>query len=165
MASKAILQLKGFEELFEQIQKAGGSIDEAADSCLRQSVQIMESELKAQMQAAGVDGDLINSMPPSEITVTGNTYEAAVGYKKGSYDPKDPSDGYKVVFLNYGAPRRQASKGGQRVLLNGNWVTMGDDRGTVAARGFIQAAKKKARPRIKKAQRETLEKILGRVSK
>ncbi len=146
MASKAILQLKGFDELFEQIQKAGGSIDRAAESCLRQSASIMETEMKAQMQAAGVDSDLINAMPPPQITIDGNRYSAAVGYKKGNYDPSNPSDGYKVVFLNYGTPRRTK-------------------HGKVAARGFIQAAKKKARPRIKKAQKETLDKILGRVSK
>ena len=146
MASKAILQLKGFDELLEQIQKAGGNIDMAADSCLRQSAQIMQTELKAQMQAAGVENDLIARMPPPQIEVKDNRYSAAVGYKKGSYDPDDPSDGYKVVFLNYGTPRRSM-------------------HGKVAARGFIQKAKKNARPQIKKAQQQTLEKILGRVNK
>lgn len=146
MASKAILQLQGFDDLLEKIQKAGGSIDQAADSCLRQSAQVMQKELKAQMQAAGVDGDLINSMPPPQTTVKNNRYSAAVGYKKGDYDPNNPSDGYKVVFLNYGTPRRTK-------------------HGKVAARGFIQKAKKKARPQIKKAQQDTLEKILGRVSR
>ena len=146
MASKAMLQLKGFDDLLEQIQKAGGSIEQAAESCLRQSAQIMQAELKTQMQAAGVDSDLINSMPPPQITVDGNKYSAAVGYKKGNFDPQDPSDGYKVVFLNYGTPRRTK-------------------HGKVAARGFIQAAKKKARPQIKKQQQATLEKILGRLNK
>lgn len=146
MASKAILQLKGFDVLLEQIQKAGGSIDAAADSCLRQSAQIVQKELKAQMQAAGVDSGLINAMPPPQIEVKHNRYSAAVGYKKGNFDPRNPSDGYKVVFLNYGTPRRTL-------------------HGKVAARGFIQAAKKKARPQIKAAQQETFEKILGRVNK
>lgn len=146
MASKAMLQLKGFDDLLEQIQKAGGSIDQAADSCLRQSAQIMQRELKAQMQAAGVDSELIGRMPPPQITVKDNRYSAAVGYKKGNFDPNDLSDGYKVVFLNYGTPNRTL-------------------HGKVAARGFIQAAKKKARPQIKREQQTTLEKILGRVSK
>lgn len=146
MASKAILQLKGFDDLLEKIQKAGGSIDRAADSCLRQSANIMHKELKTQMQAAGVESDLVARMPPPQIIVKGNNYRAEVGYKKGNYDPQDPSDGYKVVFLNYGTPRRTL-------------------HGKVAARGFIQASKKKARPQIKKAQGETLEKILGRVNK
>lgn len=146
MASKVILQLKGFDELLEKIQKAGGSIDRAADSCLRQSAQIMQKELKAQMQAADVDSALINAMPPPQIEVEGNRYSAAVGYKKGAFDPNNPSDGYKVVFLNYGTPRRTK-------------------HGKVTARGFIQAAKTKAHPQIKKAQRATLEKILERVNK
>lgn len=146
MASKAILQLKGFDDLLEQIQKAGGNIDRAADSCLRQSAQIMQSELKAHMQAAGVESDLINAMPPPQIEVENNRYRAAVGYKKGAFDPRNPSDGHKVVFLNYGTPRRTK-------------------HGKVAARGFIERAKKKARPQIKRAQQQTLEKILGRVSK
>lgn len=146
MASKAILQLKGFDDLLEQIQKAGGSIDAATDSCLRQSANIMQTELQAQMQAAGVDSDLIGSMPQPQITVKGNRYSAAVGYKKGDYDPSNPSDGYKVVFLNYGTPRRTL-------------------HGKVKARGFIEKAKNKARPKIKKAQQETLGKILERVSK
>ena len=146
MASKAILQLKGFDDLLEKIQKAGGSIDQAADSCLRQSAQIMHAELKTQMQAAGVDSELINSMPQPQITVKDNRYSAAVGYPKGDYDPRNLSDGYKVVFLNYGTPRR----------------TM---HGKVAARGFIKKARDKARPQIKKEQEATLHKILGRVSK
>lgn len=144
MASKAILQLKGFEELYEAIKQAGGSVDAAAESCLRQSAQIMQRELKAQMQAAGVDGHLISAMPPPQIIIKGNRYRAEVGYKKGAYDPRNLSDGYKVVFLNYGTPRRTL-------------------HGKVAARGFIQAAKKKARPQIKKAQKEALEKIVERL--
>lgn len=146
MASKSILQMKGFDDLLEQIQKAGGSVNQAVESCVRQSAQIMQKELKAEMQAAGVDSDLINKMPPPQITVKNNYVRAEVGYKKGDYDPNNPSDGYKVVFLNYGTPRRAK-------------------HGKVKARGFIQRAKKKARPQIKQAQQETLKKILGRVSK
>ncbi len=141
MASKAILRLDGFDDLLKAIEKAGGSIDKSAHSCLVESAHIMQNELKAQMQAAGVDGNLISSMPPPTIEAKGNRYRAEVGYKKGNYDPSNPSDGYKVVFLNYGTPRR----------------TM---HGKVAARGFIQKAKKKARPKIKKAQQETLNEIL-----
>ena len=146
MAGKAILQLKGFTEQLEKIKAAGGSVDQAAESCLRQSAQIMQKELKAQMQAAGVDGGLISRMPPPQITTEGNSYRAAVGYPKGNFDPKNPSDGYKAVFLNYGTPRRTL-------------------HGKVAERGFIEKAKDKARPQIKKAQSETFDKIIGRLNK
>lgn len=146
MAAKLELKLEGFEEMFAKIQKAGGSVDRAAESCLRQSAQVMQSELQSQMQAAGVDSGLIARMPAPTIKVKGNIYRAEVGYKKGAYDPTDPSDGYKVVFLNYGTPNRTK-------------------HGKVAARGFIQKAKNKARPKIKKAQQETLDEIVGKVSK
>lgn len=146
MAARFELKLEGFEELFAKIEKAGGSVNRAAESCLRESAQVMQAELQSQMQAAGVDSGLIARMPSPTIKVNGNVYRAEVGYKKGSYDPKDPSDGYKVVFLNYGTPHRTK-------------------HGKVAARGFIQKAKNKARPKIKKAQQETLDEILGKVSK
>jgi hypothetical protein len=146
MARNIMLKLEGFDELLKQIEQAGGSIDRATESCLRQSAQILQSELKAEMQAAGVSTRLINAMPQPTIEVEGNKYRAEVGYKKGSFDPSNPSDAYKVIFVNYGTPRRTK-------------------HGKVAARGFIQKAKKKAAPKIKKAQKGTLDKILGRVSK
>lgn len=136
------LKLTGFDELLTEIEKAGGAIDRAANSCLQQAAHIMHSELKTQMQSANVDSGLINRMPPPEIETEGNRVTARVGYKKGVYDPQNPSDGYKVVFANYGTPRRS-------------------EHGKQPAKGFIQKAKKKARARIKKAQAETLNEILG----
>lgn len=140
------IKLSGFDELLEQIEKAGGTIDRAAESCLKQSAQIMQSELKNQMKESGVDSDLIARMPPPELKQDGNTMIARVGYKKGAYNPDDLSDGFKVVFLNYGTPKRSK-------------------HGKVEAKGFIDRAQKKARPKIKKAQKQALEKILERVSK
>jgi hypothetical protein len=140
------LKLEGFENLITQIQQAGGTIDRAAEGALKQSAHIMHSELKNQMTSAGVDSDLIARMPPPEIEQNGNAYIARVGYKKGAYNPEDPSDGYKVVFLNYGTPKRSK-------------------HGIVTARGFIDEAQRKAKKNIKKAQKEALEKILERVSK
>lgn len=136
------LKLEGFDDLLSQIEKAGGTIDGAAKQCLQKSADIMHDELKKQMTAANVDSDLINRMPPPEIESEGNRQTARVGYKKGNYDPNNPSDGYKVVFANYGTPRR--SKHGQQ-----------------PAKRFIEKAKKKANSKIKKEQKETLDKILG----
>lgn len=136
------LQLSGFDDLFEQIKKAEGNVDKAAEQCLQESAQIMQSELKAQMQKSGVDSDLINRMPTPEIEKNGNAMIARVGYKKGAYNPNDLSDGYKVVFLNYGTPKRSK-------------------HGKVEAKGFIDKAQRKAKKPIKKKQEETLKKIIG----
>lgn len=140
------LKIEGFEDLLKEIEAAGGSINAACDSAIRQSAQTMQNELKSQMQSAGVDSGLVNAMPPPEIKVSGNRFTARVGYKKGAYNPENPSDGYKVVFLNYGTPNRKK-------------------HGQIKARGFIQKAKRRVRPQIKKQQEETLKKILARLKK
>lgn len=140
------LKLEGFDDLLKEIEAAGGTINEAVGGAMRESAQIMQSELKSQMQSAGVDSGLINAMPPFEIETSGNRIAARVGYRKGSYNPDNPSDGYKVVFLNYGTPHRQKY-------------------GKVVARGFIKKAKRSATPKIKKAQKAAFEKILGRLKK
>lgn len=135
------LKFDGFDGLLSQIKKAGGTIDGAVKQCVRTSANIMHDELKKQMTTANVDSGLINRMPPPEIESDGNRHTARVGYKKGEYDPNNPSDGYKVMFANYGTPRR--SKHGQQ-----------------PAKRFIVKAKKKANTKIKKAQKETLDEIL-----
>lgn len=134
------LNLVGFDELLKSIETAGGSVNSAVDSCMRQSAQIQQKELKAQMRKKKVDGGLINRMPQPEIKWDGNACITRVGYTKGDYNPENLSDGYKAVFLNYGTPR-------------------------VSPRAFIKAAQNKAKPEIKKAQEETLNKILGRLQK
>ena len=136
------LKLEGFDDLLTQIEKAGGTIDGAATKCLKKSADIMHNELTAQMTAANVDSGLINRMPPPEVEIDGNRYNARVGYKKDAYNPDNPSDAYKVIFDNYGTPRR--SKHGKQ-----------------PAKGFIQKAKKKAKTKINKEQKETLNEIIG----
>jgi hypothetical protein len=136
------LRLEGFDELLKKIEAAGGTIDSAAKQCITESADIMHNELITQMKAANVDSALINRMPAPDVETSHNFFAARVGYKKGAYDPNNPSDGHKVVFANYGTPRR--SKHGQQ-----------------PAKGFIQNAKKKADSKIKKSQKDTLNKILG----
>lgn len=134
------IKLEGFEELLANIEKAGGSIDSAAEQCLKTSAGIMEEALKTEMHNANVDSDLINRMPPPQIERAGNAITARVGYKKGAYNPNDISDGYEVIFVNYGTPKRKQSQ--------------------IAARGFIAKAKKNASKKIKKLQETKLKEIL-----
>lgn len=141
------LKLEGYEDLLKDIEKAGGSIDKSVEKCLVVSANTVEQELKAEMLKANVPASLVNSMPPSSIERTGNRVRAEVGYKKGSYNPHNPSDGYKVVFLNYGTPNR--SQHGK--IAPGGKIKL----------GFIQRAKRKATKKVKKQQEETLKKILG----
>ena len=138
------LKLTGFEEMLTAIEKAGGSIDKAANQCMQKSAKLMDEELKAQMRSANVKSDLINRMP--EVEKEGNRYTARVGFVKGEYNPTKPSDAYKAIFLNYGTPRR--TKHGQ-----------------VKARHFIENAKEKAKSKIENSQQQTFKEILGGLKK
>ncbi len=141
------LKLEGYEDLLKDIEKAGGSINKSVEKCMKVSAETVEAELKAEMLKANVPASLVNSMPPSSIEKEGNYTRAEVGYKKGSYNPKNLSDAYKVVYLNYGTPNR--SQHGK--IAPGGKINL----------GFIQRAKRKATKKVKKQQEETLKKILG----
>lgn len=128
------LDLKGFDEMLRKIEKANGNVDAAAKKCMDKSAQIMQDELKSQMQAADLQNTmsrLISRMPSPRVENDHGLWTATVGYEKGAYDPKNPSDAYEVIFINYGTPRRTK-------------------HGKVQARGFIAKAKKKAKSKIKK---------------
>ncbi len=144
MAKSGIsLKLDGFEEMLKDIEAAGGTINKAVDSTMKQSAQIVQSELKKQMQGASpkaVDSGLINRMS-SSVKWEGNVCTAEEGYKKGSYNPKKLDDGYKAVFINYGTPR------------------------IAQPRGLIGKEKKKEKQPVKKAQEQTFKKILERLQK
>lgn len=135
------LKLTGFDEILKDIEKAGGSINGATRECMVKSADIMQNELKSEMRAADIDSDLIESMPQYDLESSGNRITARVGFKKGAYDPKNPSEGYKAVFLNYGTPRRSK-------------------HGKVRARGYILKAKRNAKRKIKAEQEKTLKEIL-----
>ena len=135
------LKLDGFDDMMRQIEKAQGTVKPAAEQCARVSANVMDAELKTQMSKAGVKGDLIADMPAPTVENDHGLITARVGYKKGAYDPKNLSTGYKVLFLNYGTPHRK-------------------EHGQVKARGFVLKAKRKAKPKIKKEQQKTLHEIL-----
>ena len=135
------LKLDGFDTLLKEIEKAGGKAESATIVCMEKSAQIMQDELKTQMRNSEVKTRLIDAMPAPEIENDHGRITAQVGYKKGVYDPKNPSDAYKVIFLNYGTPRRKK-------------------HGKERARGFIQRAKSKAKRKINAEQEKTLNEIL-----
>lgn len=145
MAKKAgiTLKLEGFEELLQDIEAAGRSMDSAVESCIKQSAKTVDTELRAQLSKASQSG-LALRMPQPKVEKEANTVSAFVGFEKGTYNPNNLSDGYKALFLNYGTPHR--SKHGHE-----------------KARNFISKAKKKATPKIKREQEATLKKILERL--
>ena len=140
------LKLDGFDQLLKDIEQAEGNVDKATENALRQSAVTMQNELKSAMVQAGVARDLIGRMPSFEIEKEFGRITARVGYRKGEYNPRNLTDGYKAAFINYGTPRR--SKHGQ-----------------IKERGYIAKAKRRARPKLKAQQEEALKKILARLKK
>ena len=138
-------KLDGFDDLLKEIQKAEGNVEKATEKCISKSADIMQETLRAEMQKSNVDSGLINNMPPPEIQNEHGLITARVGYKKGAYDPKNLTDAYKVIFVNYGTPYR--SKHGKIM-------------GKTVKRGFIQRAKSKAKKPIQQQQEATLKEIL-----
>ena len=143
------LKLEGFDDLLKEIEKAGGKIDNSVKSCMNKSAMIMQNELKDEMQKSNVDIGLINRMPPPEIENDYGRITARVGYRKGEYNQDNLSDGYKVVFANYGTPYRKK---------HGKIVDIG--AGGKIKLGFIIRAKNKANRKIKVEQEKTLQDIL-----
>ena len=149
-----------FDGLLEAIKAAGGNVERAALNAANECAKVVHDELASECSASGVPSSVSSEITHGvNVTGGGNVYEIEAGWKKGSYDPQNPSAAYKAIFLNYGTARRSVKK---RVHhdFNGNFVTLGPDRGAVAARGFIQRAKKSAGKKVKKVQKEALEKML-----
>lgn len=139
------LKLEGFDELLQEIEAAGRSMDSAAESAVKAGAYVMQSELQSALRSASESG-LESSLPAPQIQKNGNIIKARVGFESTPYDPESPSDYFKAIFLNYGTPYRTK-------------------HGKEAARGFVTKAKRRARPKIKKAQKDAFNKILQRLKK
>ena len=144
------ISLKGFDRMLEELQEAGGDVDRAAASAIRESAKVVEDELQAAATASGVPSDITSEIR-TNTSKEGDRYEAEVGWIMGNYDPKKPTAGYKAVFLNFGTVRRYTFKGQYR----------GEIQKQPRAQQFIYRAKKNARPKVKKIQRQEILKALG----
>lgn len=148
MARKSIdsvISLEGFDDLIQQIEKAGGSVDNAVRKAIDDGAVAMEQSLRNECNAANVPSD-ITSQIRIEKTGGNDTFKVKVGWDVPNYDPKNPSYAHKAIFLNYGTPQRQTKAG--------------KNRGRIVERGFIQKAKKKGGRQVKKAEKEAFEKII-----
>lgn len=144
------LQLKGFEDMLEQIQRAGGDIDKAARDCMEKSVQILESNLKKEAQSSGADTTTVFR----EVTQNGNRISAETGWKLGDYNSSNPSEGYEAMFIEFGTGRySKRGKGRDRQ------TAAGYNRGSTEPRPFIAKARKKSKKAIHAIQQETLQDI------
>lgn len=153
MAKGISLSLKGFDKLLSQLKEAGEDVDAEAARLIKEDAAIVDTELKAACKASNVPNDIINEITKT-VQSSLNVYSAEVGWKLGNYDPKNPSAGYKAIFLNYGTVRRHTAKGYDR----------GEIPKKPTAQQFIAQAKRKAKTKISKRHKEMLKKMLGEVA-
>ena len=136
-----------FDSLLNKIKKAGGDIEAATWDAARAGGRVYYQYLVEECKRSGVPEHLIDKISFNCLRDSGgNRFAVVVGWKIPNYNPNDPADVFKVIFLNYGTPRRETSTGANRGYING--------------RGFIGRARKKAVRPIKAAQEELLNKIL-----
>lgn len=138
----ATFQIKGFEELLEDVKKCQGDIEKTVTALANESVDIIYDALKSSANAADVPKSVTNTIQKNHASWHGNVCSASVGWKKEELDPNNPSPGHKAVFLNYGTPRRT-------------------EHGKITGHFFITNAKKKASKKVKKAQKDALNNIIG----
>lgn len=143
------INLKGFDKMLENIKAAGGDVDGAAQRALTASAKIVENELRSEASAKGVPSDVTSEIR-THTSKGGDRYEAEVGWNLEGYSPRKPSAGYKAIFLNYGTVRRKTRKGYNRGAIHK----------PTRAQQFIYAAKKKAGPKVKKAQQTIMERVM-----
>lgn len=136
MARKATLTLKGFDEFAERLAEVGGSIERTGKYAFYKAALNVRNELIDKAQSAGLDHDLIAAIEERHEADprTGRfTYE--VGWRKPRtivvFNKQIP-DAYKVIFFNYGTPRRQTKSGANRGK---------EDAHPKGSKGFIKKAK------------------------
>lgn len=163
------LELKGFDELIEKLQEAGKSVDVEGRKCFEKAAENVYDALYEQSKKAGLPESLVEQIDENFIEIpNSNVWSYEVGWKKQKPSKSEPlPDTYKVMFYNYGTPAvRKTKDGGQRVQIDGKWVTLKNDRGQESAHpsgshGFIKKAKLSAASKNKKLFKNFLKDVLG----
>lgn len=148
------LDLSGFTEMLKNVEKAQGDVDAATSRAVNECANIVEAELKAQASAKKVPSSITSAIRKS-VEVNADVYSAKVGWTLDSYDPRNPSAGYKAIFLNYGTVRRQTRAGKNRGAI---------EKPTKSGQ-FIYAAKKSAATKCKNAKQNIIDTIMRDLKK
>jgi hypothetical protein len=143
---KGTIELKGFDEFIQNLQDAGGKIDREGKACFEKCAKETEAQLIAKAKSAGLDPKLLRELKSETIqNNSAGVWYFETGWKKGKPDANKISDAYKVLFYNYGTPKRTTKKG--------------QNRGKEKTTNFIANAKRAAARKCKKVQKDFLQDI------
>lgn len=152
-SNKSILQLQGFDEFLEELEKAGAKMDTEGRKCFEKCAENLYDELYAKASSAGLDNRLLEQLEEEFIEVSSkNVWYYECGWKKQKPKVNPLPDTYKVMFYNYGTPKRTTRSGANRGTESAH---------PVGSHGFIKKAKLAVRNKNKKLQKETLNRIIG----
>lgn len=155
-----MVTIHGFAEMAEMLTELENrGVDEVSGKLFDECCDIVRNSMDTYAQAS-IPADL--AAKQSEFKVKrGNVFMYAYGFDRN----KNPDDFMKACYLNYGTPNRSTSKDGLRVMVGGNWVTLGRNRGKVEPRGFISNAKRSAAQKMNARKRAMLKELMGRAKK
>lgn len=97
---KNIVEMHGFSELLQNIEKAGGNVDAAVQKCVNRSLEIVGRNMQNFMSGHVATGDTKESYDIIPATVKNGKVSALVGYDvdKG---------GLPAIFLDVGTPKQK----------------------------------------------------------
>ena len=145
--TKIKFELKGFEDLLEQIQKAGGSIERATEKALLNGANLLTNDFKTGAINRGLELDRLIT---PQVKWNKNRASIEAGFELGDYDERNPNSAYIAMFTEYGTIKRTTKAGA--------------NRGTITPDPFIRPAREKDAAKVKRYQKEALEEILRGLS-
>lgn len=149
------LSLSGFSKYYTKLEQAGADIDALAKRAIRDSAQVAAKELEAKARKAGVSDSIRADIKVEIESYESGYYTAKVGWKKGAYNPRNPSTAYLALFWNYGTIKRQTLRGYNR----GSQPKSGNR--PAPEEQFIRQAIKSSKTKINRIQKNIFNEILG----
>ena len=156
--NKSTIKLSGFDEFLEALNEAGAKMEVEGRKCFERCAETIYDELYEKGKSAGLQEHLLEQIEEKFVELPNqNVWSYEVGWKKQKPSTNNPlPDTYKVMFYNYGTPKRKTKKGYNRGA---------EESHPIGSSGFIKKAKLAAVRKNKKIQQEALSKILEGLKK
>lgn len=150
---KTMFELQGFDDFLEQLQEAGKNMEVEGRKCFETCAENLYDALYENGKKAGLSERLLEQIEEKFIeNSNANIWSYEVGWKKQKPASDPLPDVYKVIFYNYGTPKRTTRKG---------WNRGKESPHPQGSHGFIKKAKLSAIRKNKKVQSDALKKIIG----
>lgn len=107
------LEVNGLEEQLKRIADAGGNVDKAVATAIRESAQPVYDDIEAWAERHRRTGVMLKGVDVSDPIISGNEISVTVGIN----DEKSPG-AWHAVFTEYGTPTQPADPGVRNAFDN-----------------------------------------------